>query len=375
MKIYQCVHKYPPHIPAFERRWGIGDHSTFAEIHDALLRDGYASVYRLVPPLECSGDNVFFTVWNYERLQFTWARENGVENLDLDEIRLKQIEKLKPDVVYDFSYFISPKFAELVKSRLNVLTVCWYAFVNSKEPPIDIPYTGLLSLHRPYIDFWKSKGIQALELQPAIEDSWSKLPFKGFKSRKHDLLFYGQINTGLYDDRTNVIMDALQAAKSLDIKFTCLAQYRPQYWRPGGLLARFGLNISMLQKWPSRELSRSLGDPKYGRDLYDEIRNSKIVLNTFGDFNGNFKSNMRIFEAIGNGSILLSPKGVYPDNLIENKDYIPFESAKELEGSVREIFEDISTAENFCATAQRRVFSNFSKKEQYTRFCEFIEKL
>ena len=25
MRVYQCIHKYGPHIPAFERRWGIGN--------------------------------------------------------------------------------------------------------------------------------------------------------------------------------------------------------------------------------------------------------------------------------------------------------------------------------------------------------------
>src|SRR6056297_2596455 len=101
MKIYQCIHKYPPHIPAFERRWKIGDHSSFAEIHEALIQDGYASVYRLVPSPSHSEDQVFFAVWNYERLQHAWAKENGISTLDLDEIRLAQIESFKPDIVYD----------------------------------------------------------------------------------------------------------------------------------------------------------------------------------------------------------------------------------------------------------------------------------
>jgi hypothetical protein len=142
MKIYQCIHKYPPHIPAFEARWGIHDGSTFAEIHAAFLADGYASVYRLDPGDAHPEDEVFFTLWNYERLQHAWARERGLKTRDLDEIRLAQIEEFAPDVIYDFSPFLSPDFARRAAERGDFRILCWNGFIQAEDPLVVPGYDG-----------------------------------------------------------------------------------------------------------------------------------------------------------------------------------------------------------------------------------------
>ena len=76
MKIYQCIHKYPPHIPQFEAKHGITDDSilSFEELRKLIVDDGYASPYILQPALEHKTEEVFYTIWNYKRLQLLWAK-------------------------------------------------------------------------------------------------------------------------------------------------------------------------------------------------------------------------------------------------------------------------------------------------------------
>ena len=356
-------------------RWGIGDHSTFAEIHDALLRDGYASVYRLIPPADRPDESVFFTVWNYERLQHTWAYEHGLSNTDLDEIRLAQIAHFQPDVVYDFSYFVSPKFAEKLNASGGPPAICWYAFIKNTPPPTAGSYAGYVTLHRPYVEYWRSKGIAASELQPAIDPSWQAGESVPYVQRENDLIFYGQLSRGVYGERQKIILMAAEQARRSNYTFSCYAQCRFEYRRPGRFLARLGIDVPLLRLWPDDEVASSLRPPIYGASVYEAIRSSRITLNTFGDYNGKFLSNMRIFEVIGNGSVLLTPRGTYPEGLVEGVDFLGFNTAEELGQQLRRALLDVPRLEEFSLAAKKRVSERFSKQRQYAEFADFVSQL
>jgi hypothetical protein len=374
MKIYQCIHKYPPHIPAFERRWGIGDTSSFSEIHDALIRDGYASVYRLVPSPRHTGDEVFFTIWNYERLQTAWAREHGLQTTDLDDIRLAQIENFGPDVVYDFSSFASPNFAPELRRRYKGPVVCWNGFLQDDDPPVNPAYDGYVSLHRPYVARWRARGHPALELQPGIDPAWTDIAVPHVADRPEDLMLYGQI-TPHFKGRADLTRDVAHAASAAGFGFTCHAQARTQYHRPGGRLARYGIELPVLIKWPDRALRQALSRPLYGIELYEGIRRAKAVLNNFTDLSVGFHSNMRIFETIGNGTPLITPKGVYPDGLEDGIDYLSFDSVDDISGHMRHLLADPEMAQAHAERAKTRMAKSFSKARQYDLFHDFASGL
>lgn len=60
MKVYQCIHKYSPHIPFLERKHNIGQRSlSFEELRNIIIQDGYAAPYILKPAIEGKADQVF----------------------------------------------------------------------------------------------------------------------------------------------------------------------------------------------------------------------------------------------------------------------------------------------------------------------------
>lgn len=374
MRVYQCIHKYPPHIPQFENRWGIGNHSTFEEIHDAVLRDGYASVYRLMPPPDRPDDRVFFTVWNYERLQHTWAREHGLTTTNLDEIRLAQIANMQPDIVYDFSCFVSPSFATMLRSRFSGLILAWNGFIKEVDPPVDSAYDGYVSLYRPFVESWKRRGHNALELQPGIDPDWGRRTLRPFSCRQDDLILYGQLGRH-FGRRVALARAVMEAAASGGYDFKCYAGMSKQYHRPGGRLARMGIELPFLVKWPDKKLRSAISGSVYGIGLYEAIRDAKAVLNNFTDLSVRFHSNMRIFETIGNGTPLISPKGVYPEGLEEGLDYLSFSSVDDISRIMKSFIYEPDQALAFAETARARVLRNFSKQRQYSEFLNFVSKL
>src|SRR5207245_816326 len=56
-------------------------------------------------------------------------------------------------------------------------------------------------------------------------------------------------------------------------------------------------------------------DPIFGRDYYEVLSSAKIVLNGSIDMPSSDRGNMRCFEALGSGSLLLSDHGNYPQGM------------------------------------------------------------
>lgn len=378
MKIYQCIHKYRDHIASFEARWGVDDNSSFAEIHDCLLKDGYASVYRLIPSEARPEDAVFFTVWNYARLQRAWARENGLDLDDLDMIRLAQIESWHPDVVYDMSPFVSKTFAATLKTRFNGLVLAWNSFPRVAEAPSTGHYDAFVSNYRPFVEYWSSLGKRALELQPGVEPAWLAAAVKPFRERSHELIHYGQI-TRHHTRRSELLLEVSRKSRAAGIGFrmfgTISTQFRFQR-RLSRALYRRGIEVPGMVAWPPRAVRKEVSPPLFGADLYETIRDSRVAMNTYIDASVTFHSNMRIFEVIGNGALLAAPRGgQYPEGLEEGTDIRVFDNSDELFAFVEEVRADPDRLEALAREAQLRLGQNFSKDRQYHSFVEFVSGL
>ena len=59
--------------------------------------------------------------------------------------------------------------------------------------------------------------------------------------------------------------------------------------------------------------------PKFGLDYYEVLSTAKIVLNGAIDMAGEDRGNMRCFEALGAGSLLLSDEGNYPEGMSDGR--------------------------------------------------------
>ncbi|WP_375227384.1 glycosyltransferase family protein [Roseobacter sp. S98] len=378
MKIFQCIHKYAAHIPQFEARWNIDDTSTFSEIQSSLIQDGYASVYRLIPSDTYRGAAVFFTVWDYERMQLAWARENGCPETNMNEIRIAQFEAFRPDVVYDMSPWVSTEFAVRLKQMFQGPVIAWNSFPKLDTPPANDTYDAFVSNYRPFVEFWRKSGNPALELQPGIDEAWLNSKPTPFGDRKYELMHYGQVSQ-VHLRRTELICQVHEQARDQNIDFHVFGTAVKKY-RMNSLcrkMLRRGLTPpEFAVAWPSREVRQLLNEPLFGANLYDAIRSSKAVMNTYIDASVTFHSNMRIFETLGHGTLLLAPRGgAYPEGLVEGSDIMVFEDVDGLVDLVRRIGRDPDRYEELGSAIQKRVGENFGKDRQFETFAHFVEQL
>jgi hypothetical protein len=348
---------------------GINDSSTltFEALRKLLVNDGYAASYILKPALEHKTNEVFFTIWNYERLQLLWAKENGLTTTDLAEIKLAQIKKLKPDVFYNMSPFADDNFIELlIQSGVKTYNICWNGIIE-KRPKTFPLYDLHLTLHQPYVTYWRKLGLKANELQPAVLDKWLDNP----QEKTIDVLFYGQYFRNMFDNRNKLIDQLLVYSKKSSYQINVHLQVQ----KVNVLFLKLPkINIKRTI-FPKKETRRLMLPPLYGEELYTTISRSKIVVNAYTDNNQDYKSNMRVFEAIGHGALLISERGNYPEGLIPDEDFITYSDYNELESVIEKVLMNWDDYKEFAERASKKIHTLFSKENQWKKFQEIVGAL
>lgn len=361
MRVYQCIHKYPPHIPLFEKKYGVTDEMDFESLRRLIIQDGYASSYILLPALRDKVEEVFYTVWDYERLQKLWAREHGLKTSNLDKIKLAQMEEYKPDVFYNMSAFCDNDFIKQLDKERKCKRVYWNGIIE-REPRTFLDYDGQLSLHRPYVRYWKNKGLAACELQPAIPDTWANY---GEDNKPIEILFYGQYIKAFFGSRNKLVENLLQYKLISGRDIRCHLQYMQRRFLP-----------SLLTNLQLPKIVKNCAlPPLYGDELYKTIARSKIVVNAYTDNNRDFKSNMRLFEAIGLGAFLVSEDGVYPDGFEPGLDFYTFQDADGLISQVERVLNDWGSHAEIAKKTQTKITRLYNKERQWNEFQDFISTL
>ncbi len=372
MRIYQTIHKYHSYVPLFESRYGVTDSMDFESLRCLVIDDGYASTYILQPALDHEPEKVFFTVWDYDRLQYLWAREHGLNSRDLVEIKLAQIEEYKPDVFYNLSAVYDNGFIRRLGKRKDRKDVYWNGIIES-EPMTFPEYDGQLSLHRPYIDYWSRRGLRAKELQPGIPDAWSLIDAT---QKSIDVLVYGQYVNGMFDKRNDLILKLLRYKGESGRDVRCHLDYKEQ--RPTIFripkLPWTRVRLPMVT-FPRAVIRNESLPPLYGDALYRAIAQSRIVVNAYTDNNHSFKSNMRLFEATGLGAFLISEVGTYPDGFTPGVDFYTYRDSAELIAQIERVLGDWPAHAEMAAATRRKISRLYSKERQWRSFLDFAESL
>lgn len=360
MKVYQCLHVYPSYVRQFDKRYSSRDCSnlTFDEMLNDILSDGFYQHYILTPNVG-SNDEVFFTLWDYRRLQKLWAKENGLpEEATLNDIRIAQIRKFQADVVFDFSPFADLNFIDQARSEIenqDLLYLCWNAYI--KDHAMTFPkYDAHVSLYQPYINYWRELNLHAYEMQPGVPPDWHER--SQANQRDIDILFYGQYLENVFQNRRKLISTLLDYKKSADKEVHIHLQIQPN------------ADTSSIE----RNLE-AVRDPIFGSELYNKIGRAKVIVNNCTDFNESHKSNARVFEALGNGALLIAEAGNYPDGLIPDEDFIVYDEISELPALLDDVFANWAHFREIAQRGHQKVHTRYGRPQQWQGFSSIVQDL
>jgi hypothetical protein len=335
--------------------------NSFGARRRQLLNDRFGALHFLKPVLEGESET-FFTNGDDRILQRAWAREHNMRQSDLADILLAQIEDHRAEVFYNTdptrydSSFVR-RLPGCVKK-----TICWRAVPSGGA---DLSAYGMVVCNfLSILEHWRRKGCKVGYFYPAVDP---EMEGYGSSERAIDILFVGGYSRH-HLTRVKVLQSIAALSGDWNVvycldasRMTRLAERLP------GLL--FPQLRDLRRPKAIKEIARA---PVFGRDLYRLIGGAKIVLNGAIDIAGNDRGNMRCFEAMGCGALLLSDHGVYPQGMTDGETMFTYKSPEEAVDLARRILSNQEDA-NLVATRGRKMVGDlYNKTSQWQRFVEIV---
>lgn len=362
MRLFQNFGLYPSYRPRLARLTAGLD--SFAAARDAFLADRYGASHLLKPVLD--GDpEAFFTNGDDESLQRLWAKEQGMPGEPaLDAILLAQIEHHRTEVFYN----LDPM--RYGSDFVRRLPACVKHAVAWRAAPGEADFSAyhLLVCNFPSIlQSYAAKGWRTGYLFPGHDPEMDA--YAAHTERPIDVLFVGG-----YSRHHRKRAEALEA----------VARHRDS------MRVVFHLDRSRLTRLAESPLGRLLPlsrhrrpadivavhqEPVFGRDLYLALSRAKIVLNGAVDMAGNDRGNMRCFEAMGCGALLVSDAGNYPAGMVDQQTMLTYDNHPDAFHKIQSILRRDSERNRMTFDARQMVTSSYSKHEQFQQFLLLLQNI
>ena len=311
---------------------------------------------------------------NAELLQKKWAAEHKVKFSEgnwKEEILIEQIRQFKPDVLFLVDQYgdnsLSAKIKGLVPGIKLILGwdgILWHkpeTYVNS-----DIILTCVPESY----EFYKQKGKKVyyhkFGFETTILDKLKKLP------KQYDASFVGSLVL-----LENYHMNRLKliAGLSRKVDLNIFASSLPDNW---SFLHRYRLMHTIKTgEWnfafDLQHVGRKNNGERFGLDMFNTLYNSKIVFNTHGDNSIKTAANMRMTEATGVGSLLLTDwKENLKDLFIPDEEVVTYKTVDEAEDKIKMLLKNDELRKKIALKGQQRTLKEYSYKRRMEEFADFL---
>lgn len=336
---------------------------TAAEIHvdNAWAQAAWAREHGMgigVPaPDDVKGESLFLT-WLRFRLQpFRTSLRPLASRLGLlarldenmNDVLLAQIEEFEPDVVHvqNMKVVDSKVLRRAKKKSMTFVTQI------GVDPPTDVDlsvYDLGLSVIPWVVEYFQSKGLKAahcdLAFEPTILDTLGPAPEPDI-----DVSFVGSISSS--------------HSRRIELLEAIALNHRLSLWVP----SLDGIPLSS-------PLHACRQGEVYGRDMYEVLRRSRISINNHIDVARGSAGNMRLYEATGVGSMLLTDDLSNLSRLFEpNAEVATFASVRQCVEKIGYYLEHPDLRRRIAAAGQKRTLAAHTYARRTQRICRLLDAL
>lgn len=313
MKIVFIVKYYDVYRNQFYgKQKNINDFS-FDETVQLYLNDYFSFYSSLVRILNNKGFDAKLFIPNCPVLKKKWRDETNSESASDQNFILNYCNEFKPDIIFlssNFEYY-GNFWSKLNSSKTRFF--CWISCPFDRE--IDLSrFETIFTLFPPHHDFFKSKGLTS-KLVTAGFDSYILNHLTIKKELNIDFSFVGGV--GGFHKHRETYLKKIASKTNL------------QMWGYGYQSNNPAKQLFKQLKFGKNFLKKYRGEA-WGLDMFNILANSQITLNVHGDIAKNHSVNMRLFEATGVGTLLLTDES---DDLLKlfkpDEEIITFKNPNE----------------------------------------------
>ena len=335
----------------------------FAAHVGAFLDDRFGAPHFLLPVL-AREPSAFFTNGDDEALQRLWAAGHGLaRDASLEAILLAQIEQHRTEVFYNMdplrygSAFVR-QLPGCVKRR-----IAWRA---APSPRADFAaYDRVVCNFPGILDGYRERGWHAAYFAPAHDPEMDA--YAANTERPIDVIFVGGYSRH-HRQRAEILEAVAGQRKDVNLVFhldrsrlTKLAESMP------------GRLLPLAKHRRPPHIRAVTADPLFGRRLYQALSRARIVLNGAIDMAGNDRGNMRCFEAMGCGALLLSDDGRYPDGLVDGQTMLTYRGAADAVAKIAALLTSPAALADIAGAGHAMVRSRYSKQDQWDKFRSLLD--
>jgi len=387
MRILKLGVYYPAYLAQFYRERPELQRADYATQHASLMHDAFGSSYFWTAALRNLGHVTSDLVINAEPLQRAWAREHSLPWPGEDwrfAVGREQVQAFRPDVllVADYSTVTYAYLRQLQSECPSIRRTAIWCGAPYRNGGVFRACDIVLSCVPELVEDFRAQGHHAVHLNHAFEPRVLESLAPNAEPTV-DFSFLGSlVLAGSFHRERARILDALLRETNLEIwsdvslpslrqragqqarilAFDAVSQARrlgipSQALAPIPLLgraARWAARPDSIESHGARIVERA-HEPLYGLAMFRKLRESRVTLNTHIELSRQSASNMRMFEATGVGTCLLTDrKDRLSDLFVPDAEVVTYGSAAECAEKVRYLLAHEQERASIGAAGQRR---------------------
>lgn len=386
-RFVRVTDNYPQFIKNFYLQNPDAHLKSYTEQYQQLVNDSFEIASSYTKNLNKIGVQAFDIISNAEILQSTWKKENNLpQEISSQDLIIKQLQFYKPEVVWidDFSIINKDWKASLLKQvpsiKLLIGHICapYNSITAEKFKLFDIMFTCIPCLKNELAKL----GVNSYLLYHGFEASiLSNLNINNIYPESN-FLFSGSLyaGSGFHKSRIEYIEKMLKAGIDMDL-YCNLESGKRIFVKKSmyiiiNLLKKLYLN-SLIEKIPvlnnnkgygdvpiknySKELLKSSKPPVFGYEMFKLLSKAKICFNIHGEVADKCAGNIRLFEATGVGTCLVTD---WKDNITDlfepDKEIITYRSVEECIEKVKWLIDNPLEREKIAKAGQKRTLTEHS---------------
>jgi spore maturation protein CgeB len=352
---------------------------SFAEQYEHFIYDSCDTVSSISKSFRDIGVDAHEIFTNVKGLQNQWAVENNCSKSG-PELVLEQLKKFQPDVVWlDDTKLIDAKWIAAARETVRSIKII--------TAEICAPYTAENLRHLRAIDFLvtctpclKREFEQAGIATHLVYHAFDPQILNKISHDNHypsvDLLFTGSLYTGggFHKTRIEYLEKFLRADLPVQIfghvdSNAKILSKMTAYYAINSLRAfgakKFVKHIPYLKNYESfgdtpvqfysRKLTSSIFNPVYGLEQFKLLSKARICFNIHGEVAGGCAGNLRLFEATGIGTCLVTDWKENLGDLFEpEKEVVTYKSREECIDKISWLLKNPAEVAKISAAGQAR---------------------
>lgn len=332
-----------------------------------------------------------------ELLQKQWAREHDIsydEQHWKKQILTAQIKYYKPDILFwsEIDLF-DQSFRKIIRNnnpliKMHIGFKCSPMQDYNSVRDLDMMLTCIPS----FVKQFELVGVKTALLRHGFEKTI--IDRVGYQEKKFDFTFTGSLGSVFHTKRNDLVEDLLQDTSLQVWSFIKATDQRLRPKRDNGIL------ITSLMKFPPSIVNRipilqnittsarrqpmhtiinrfpdRVHDEVVGLEMYRLLAQSKITLNVHVDISGNDAGSMRLFEATGMGTLLLTDQKDNIQTLFEpGKEVLVYRSVRECCEMVNYYLDHEEEREAIARAGQQRTLHQHTYYHRAQEFVDIIQQ-